>query len=98
MYMDIETENGVVTVHLHGSLDSATAPQAGKELKADVAAARRLILDMKDLRFLSSAGLRLILKLHKKMKTRDGMVIRNINGNVREIFELTGFARILNIE
>lgn len=98
MEMKKETENGILTVYLEGKLDTGTAPQAEKELEEDVNAARQIILDFKDLIYLSSAGLRLVLKLHKTLKDKDGLKIRNVNESIMEIFDITGFTSILNIE
>ena len=98
MDMRKETENGVLTVYLEGKLDPGTAPQAEKDLEADVAQARQLVLDFKSLKYLSSAGLRLILRLHKKMSEKEGLTIRNVNEGIMEIFDMTGFTSILQIE
>ncbi len=91
-------ENGVLTVEMEGRLDTGTAPQAEKELEADVAAAEQLVIDMSALQYVSSAGLRLILKLHKTMKEKGGMVVKNVNESIMEIFDMTGFTSILAIE
>ena len=91
-------ENGVLTVEMEGRLDTGTAPQAEKELEADVAAAQQLVIDMSALQYVSSAGLRLILKLHKTMKEKGGMVVKNVNESIMEIFDMTGFTSILAIE
>ena len=98
MFTEKTNENGILTVYMKGRLDTATAPQAESELEADVAAAKELILDMKELRYVSSAGLRLLLKLHKAMSKKDGMRLRNVNESIREILDLTGFTDILHIE
>ena len=90
-------ENGVLTVAMEGKLDTGTAPQAEKTLENDVAAAQELVLDMQDLKYLSSAGLRLILKLHKTMSKKGGMTVKNVNDDIMEIFDVTGFADILTI-
>lgn len=93
-----ETENGVMTVFLKDKLDTGTSPQAESEIFADLDSADRLILDMKELVYLSSAGLRLLLKLQKTMKEKDGMTVRNVNAEITEIFDMTGFMSILDIE
>ncbi len=98
MNMERVLENGVLTVSLKGKLDTGTAPQTEKDLAADVAQARQLVLDMKELRYLSSAGLRMILKLHKTMQAKEGMTVRNVNEDIMEIFDMTGFTSILRIE
>ena len=91
-------ENGILTVLLDGKLDTSTAPQVQSEIEADVANAQKLIIDMKELNYISSAGLRLLLSLHKKMAAKDGMTIKNVNDTNMEIFDFTGFSDILNIE
>ena len=98
MFTEKTTENGILTDYMKGRLDTATAPQAESELEADVAAAKELILDMKELRYVSSAGLRLLLKLHKARSKKDGMRLRGVNESIMEILDLTGFTDILHIE
>ena len=53
---------------------------------------------MKDLAYLSSAGLRVILAAQKQMNKQGGMVVRNVNETIMEVFEVTGFTDILTIE
>jgi anti-sigma B factor antagonist len=91
-------ENGILTVLLDGKLDTNTTPQVQSEIEADVENAESLIIDMKDLSYISSAGLRLLLSLHKKMMAKGGMKIKNVNDTNMEILDFTGFADILNIE
>lgn len=98
MNLEKAMTDGVLTVNLEGKLDTGTAPQAEKELEADVLSAQKVVLDMKSLKYLSSAGLRLILKIYKNMKGKDGLIVKNVNENIMEIFELTGFMDILQIE
>ena len=98
MKINTETDNGVLTVYMEGKLDTGTAPQAEAEIEADVKTARKLVLDFKDLNYLSSAGLRMILMLNKKMQGKDGMTVRNVNDSIMEIFDMTGFNSILQIE
>ncbi|MBR2099740.1 MAG: STAS domain-containing protein [Eubacterium sp.] len=91
-------ENGVLTVALDGKLDTATTPTVTAEIEEDVNNAEKLIIDMKDLKYISSAGLRLLLSLHKRMSKKGGMVVKNVNDTNMEILDFTGFADILNIE
>lgn len=91
-------ENGILTVLLDGKLDTNTTPQVQSEIEADVESADSLVIDMKDLKYISSAGLRLLLSLHKKMMAKGGMTIKNVNDTNMEILEFTGFSDILNIE
>ena len=95
----IKEKNGTaVTMSLQGRLDTATAPQMEAELKKDMEYVTRLILDMRELEYLSSAGLRVILNAQKMMGKRGGMVVRHVNETIMEVFELTGFSDILTIE
>ena len=89
---------GELTVNLDGKLDTNTTPQVSSEIENDVEQANKLIIDMKDLKYISSAGLRLLLSLHKKMAGKEGMVIKNVNETNMEILDFTGFADILTIE
>lgn len=94
-------ENGrEITLMLEGRLDTATAPQLEAEINAVLEGAEMMILDFEKLEYLSSAGLRVLLSTHKAfMKKADGkMVIRHVNEIINEVFEVTGFLDILNIE
>lgn len=91
-------ENGKLTAYIDGRLDTVTAPQAEQELKGEIDKINTLVLDMKDLKYISSAGLRLILSLHKKMSQKGGMTIRNVNETNMDIFDFTGFTDIINFE
>ena len=91
-------ENGILTVLLDGKMDTGTTPQVAEKIEADIENADKIILDMKELKYISSAGLRLLLSLHKKMSAKGGMVVKNVNETNMEIFDFTGFADILNIE
>ena len=91
-------ENGKVCYALEGRLDTTTAPELERELKNDLDGATRLTLDFSKLDYISSAGLRVLLSAHKAMSRKDGMTVTNVNEMVREVFEVTGFSDILNIE
>ena len=87
-----------LTVLISGKLDTATTPQATEEIENELGSADELILDIKELKYISSAGLRLILSLHKQMAEKGGMTVKNVNETNMDIFDLTGFTDILNIE
>jgi len=94
-----KTMNGTeLTIALTGRLDTTTAPQLEKELKASIAGVETLILDFAALDYLSSAGLRVLLTAQKIMNKQGKMVIRNVNETIAEVFEVTGFCDILTIE
>ena len=87
-----------LVVQVEGRLDTSTAPQLEKELKASLTAITSLVLDFSGLEYISSAGLRVLLSAQKVMNRQGSMVIRNVNESVNEVFEITGFSDILNIE
>lgn len=86
-----------LTVKLVGRLDAVTAIQLDKDLK-DLAAVKSLTLDFAKLDYIASAGLRILLKLQKKMNDQGDMKIININRDVREVLDMTGFSRLLSLE
>ncbi len=98
--MEIKKEkNGnELTLFVIGRLDTTTAPQLESELKQSIGGVEKLILDLKDLEYLSSAGLRVLLSAQKVMNKQGEMILRNVNETISEIFEVTGFVEILTIE
>ena len=64
----------------------------------DCGAAQQLVLDFSQVDYISSAGLRILLRLHKRMVERQGMRIVNANETVREVFSITGFVELFTIE
>jgi len=100
--MNIEKKiNGdEITILLTGRLDSNTAPQLEAEMDASIADAEKLILDFEGLEYLSSAGLRVLLSAHKAfLKKGSGtMIICHVNETIHDVFEVTGFLDILNVE
>ena len=87
-----------LTVALEGRLDTTTAPQLEAELKRSLNGIAALTLDLAGLEYLSSAVLRVILSAQKVMNKQGGMVVKNANDTIMEIFEVTGFSDILNLE
>ena len=99
MEIQINRTGQNLTVQLSGKLDTLTSQQFEKELLPELEEIQELILDMKDLTYVSSAGLRVILSCQKKMNFTHGqMIIKNVNELIMEIFETTGFDSILTIK
>lgn len=94
------TANGKeLTIALEGRLDTTSAPELEKELGVKLDGVESLIMEFKDLRYLSSAGLRVLLAAQKKMNAQKGsMVIKHVNEMIMEVFEVTGFLDILTVE
>lgn len=93
-----EQEGNQLTITLEGRLDTTTAPNLEAELKSSIAEIEELIFDFEKLEYISSAGLRVILSAQKVMNRQGSMVIRKVNENVMDVFEVTGFIDILTIE
>lgn len=89
--IDNSEKNCVVAVA--GRLDTNTAVELEGAL-GNIAAAE-VILDCTALEYVSSAGLRVILAAHKRLGR---LVLRGVRAEVRSVFDMTGFSRILNIE
>lgn len=98
--MDITNNlNGnALTVTLAGRLDTTTAPQLESNLKDKLEGLTDLVLDFKDLEYISSAGLRVLLSAQKVMNRQGKMTVRNVNATIMEVFDITGFSDILTIE
>ena len=91
-------ENGKLSVSLEGRLDTMTAPELEAAVKDDLATVTSATIDLEKLEYVSSAGLRVILSIHKALASKEGLTIKNPNETVSEVFEVTGFSDILNIE
>ena len=100
MIMKIEqNKNGnELKIALHGRLDTATAPELEEVIKSSLDGVTELVLDIEKLDYISSAGLRVLLAAQKVMNRQGSMVIRNVTPEIMDIFDVTGFVDILNIE
>jgi anti-sigma B factor antagonist len=98
MTINKKTDENKIIIELSGRLDTTTAPELEEELEKTIGTAEELELDFKELEYISSAGLRVILRAHKEMSKRGGMVIRNVGEVIMEVFEITGFKDMLTIK
>ena len=87
-----------ITVALAGRLDTSTAPELEAELEKLLPAAVALTFDLANLEYISSAGLRVILKTQKEMSRKGGMRLIHVPETVMEVFDITGFVDFLTIE
>ncbi len=87
-----------LTVIISGRVDTVTSPEVDAYVNQNLEGAESLILDFKDVNYVSSAGLRVLLSLHKKMAAKGGMKLINVNESVNDVFEVTGFDEILDYE
>ena len=98
--MTIEKKiNGeAVTLIVSGRLDTQTAPELENELDSILSGLKELTFDMTNLEYVSSAGLRVILKAQKAMNAQGSMKLTGVNDSIMEVFDMTGFLDILTIE
>ena len=86
------------TLKIVGRLDTTTAPELEATIDACAAGLKDLVLDCSALEYVSSAGLRVILKAQKMMNAQGAMKLTHVNETIMEVFDITGFADILTIE
>ena len=98
MTIKIKKNEQQTIIEVAGRLDTITAPTLDKTINEDVADAKNLVLDLKALEYISSAGLRVLLSAQKKMQKIGSMTVKNVCPEVMDVFEMTGFADILTIE
>lgn len=91
-------EEQTTILALEGRLDTTTAPQLETELKSVLDGDNTIRFDFEKLEYISSAGLRVLLAVHKRTKDKGGMVICHVNEAVMEVFDVTGFTDFLNIQ
>ena len=90
MKIDINKNSDKLTISLDGRLDTLTAPELEDALKTNLVGVKEVTLDLEKLVYISSAGLRVLLSLNKKMKSC--LTVVNVQELVMEVFEVTGFA------
>ena len=91
-------ENNTLTLAVEGRLDTTTSPELEQTINDRIADVTSLIFDFSNLEYISSSGLRVLLKAQKKMNTVGEMKVLHPNELVTEVFEGTGFCDILTIE
>ena len=98
MTIEKKINNDAVTLIVSGRLDTQTAPELEKELDSILSGLKELTFDMTNLEYVSSAGLRVILKAQKAMNVQGSMKLTGVNDSIMEVFDITGFLDILTIE
>ena len=98
MTINKNTEGNKLTLALSGRLDTTTAPELEEFIQSSLAGVTDLVLDLSNLEYISSAGLRVLLSAQKIMNKQGSMVVTGANEIVMEVFEVTGFDEILTLE
>ena len=98
MTIEIKKNATETIIEIVGRLDTITAPALDKTISEDIGDTKNLVLDVKGMEYISSAGLRVLLGAQKKMQKIGSMKVVHVCSAVMEVFEMTGFADILVIE
>ena len=99
MEVKFDKQDSNLTVVISGNIDTVTAPELDAKLQENIAGVKDLVLDFAAVDYISSAGLRVILMTNQLMEDVDGnMTVKNVNEDVRDVFEMTGFDSLLNLE
>ena len=98
MTIEIKKNQEETVIEIVGRLDTITAPALDKTINEDIGDTKNLVLDVKGMEYISSAGLRVLLSAQKKMQKIGSMKVTGVCEEVMEVFEMTGFADILVIE
>ena len=98
MKLEASEDNGILTIRLEGSLDGKTAPEAREQLQRFLAGNSKLILDLTNVDYLSSAGLRLLLVLYRELTARKGkLVLLGVSEDIRTVMSHTGFLSFFTV-
>ena len=97
MTIEKSKNGGSFTLKLIGRLDTTTAPQMEEVVNGELDGVNELIIDCEKLDYISSAGLRVLLKAQKKMNTLGSMKVTKVNAPNMEVFQITGFDQVLTI-
>ena len=98
MTIEIKKNADELVLEITGRLDTITAPALDKTINENLGEIKSLILDCKNLEYISSAGLRVHLSTQKKLQQKGTMKLKNVREEVMEVFEITGFVDILTVE
>ena len=98
MNIDLEKDGGALLLKVSGRLDTTTAPDLEDCIRENLADIEKLVLDFEELKYISSAGLRVLLSAQKIMSKKGEMILKHVPENIYDIFIITGFSDILTIE
>lgn len=96
--VSVSNEGAEYTFTVEGRLDTNTSPEFEAKINEVIGNANKLIIDLGDLEYISSAGLRVLLGAAQVMEGKGELVVRNVTEAVREVFDLTGFNHVFTIE
>ena len=97
MNINVKLSERTRTLFIEGDVNTLTAPELDNAIEENAPQSERMILDFKDVKYISSAGIRAVLRA-RQLKGSDRLTLKNLSKNVSDIFKITGFTKILNIE
>ena len=99
MDINILEENGAKVVNINGRLDTVTSPDLEMAVNPHIEMGKTIVFNCEKMEYISSAGLRVVLSTHKKCAAAGGrFIVRALTTEVKSVFDMTGFSRLLNIE
>ena len=99
MNINKEYNGQELTMHVEGRIDTITSQDLDKEIQSEIGKFDSLTMDFSDLEYISSAGLRVLIATQKTLKPDSiPFIIKNVNDNIKEVFRMSGFDKILKIE
>ena len=98
MTIDLKRNGTELTAAVEGRLDTLTSPEFEEQIEPELEGVEKLILDLSELKYISSAGLRVLLSVMQIMEEQGEMTVRNVPPQVMDVFEVTGFIEDLTIE
>ena len=98
MNIDVSKNGTSLLLTVSGRIDPTTAPEFEKAVMGNLDGVRDFVLDLKDVPYTSSAGLRTLLLAQKKMMKQGSMTLKNVHNSVLEVLKVTGYIKFLNIQ
>ena len=99
MELKKEINGNTLNVSICGHVDATTAPELEKSVAGDAAKVNKIVFDFEKVEYISSAGLRVLLSIHKLMSSKGGeFILTNVSGDVKNVLEMTGFLSFLKVK
>ena len=98
MQTSLKRDNSTLIITVSGRVDTTSAPELEKFILDNTEGVTDLVLDLADMPYTSSAGLRVLLKAQKLMNSQGSMKLINVQEDVMEVLDMTGFTDIINVE
>ena len=98
MNINKKLDGGKLIIEIEGRVDTSTAPQLEVEIRKSLEGINELVFDFPNLQYISYAGLRVLLLAQKIINKQGNLTVKNANQTIKEVFDVTGFADVLNVE